>query len=72
MIKILGAKNPKKGTYNGTKERIQPKNSEITERFKERSSEIVVCECGCSLTRYSLSRHRKTNVHLNFMIQRQT
>ena len=44
---------------------------EVKKRIKERSSEIVVCECGCSLTRYSLSKHRKTKVHLNFITQKQ-
>lgn len=44
---------------------------EVKERVKERSSEMVVCECGCSLTRYSLSRHRRTKVHLSFIEQKQ-
>ena len=44
---------------------------EVKERIKERSSEIIVCECGCSLTRYSMSKHRKTKVHLNFISQKQ-
>jgi hypothetical protein len=47
------------------------KKPEVKERVKERSSELVVCECGCSLRRDSLKRHQKTQVHLNFTSQKQ-
>ena len=47
------------------------KKPEVEARIKERSSETVVCECGCSLRRDSISRHQKTKVHLNFIAQQQ-
>ena len=44
---------------------------EVKERTKERVSKTVVCECGCSLRRDSISKHKLTKVHLNLITQRQ-
>ena len=46
-------------------------NPEVKELIKEKKSETIACECGCSVRRDSLSRHRKTKVHISFIEQKQ-
>jgi hypothetical protein len=66
-----------KDYYEKNKEHISKRykeysqKPEVKERIKERNSETIVCECGCSLRRDSLLRHQKTKVHLNFITQKQ-
>ena len=37
------------------------------EKNKERISEKIICECGCSITRYALYKHQKTKRHIDLM-----
>ena len=37
------------------------------EAISERKKKQVVCECGCSIRKEDLSRHKKTNKHLQLM-----
>ena len=76
-LKAINKYADDKDYYEKNKEHINERykeyaqKSEVKECIKERSSEIIVCECGCSFTRYSLKRHQKTKVHLNFISQNQ-
>ena len=76
-LKAINKYADDKDYYEKNKERINERykeyaqKPEVKERIKERSSEIIVCECGCSFTRHSLKRHQKTKVHLNFISQNQ-
>ncbi len=65
-----------KKDYNTKPENIEKRKEyrqkpEIKERENNRKSEIIICECGCSLRRDSISRHQKTKVHFNFITQQQ-
>ena len=40
------------------------KNKEI---ISQKQAEIITCECGCQTARRNISRHRKTQKHLNLM-----
>ena len=37
------------------------------EKLKVRALETITCECGCKLTRATITRHRKTKRHLKLM-----
>ncbi len=56
-------------TENIEKRKEYRQKPEVNERENNRKSEILICECGCSLSRDSISRHQKTQVHLNFIAQ---
>ena len=49
------------------KEQRKEYNKVNVEKIKEHKREIIVCECGCDVKRANLSRHRKTNKHLDIM-----
>ena len=38
------------------------------EKIKEIRKEIIICECGCEITKNNLIRHRKTKKHIEKMI----
>lgn len=38
--------------------------------FLEKRKEKVICECGCEMTKQSLSSHRKTKKHIDLMSSR--
>jgi hypothetical protein len=50
---------------------IYDQKPEVKERNKNRKSQIVVCECGCSLRRDNISNHKKTKIHLNSLAQKE-
>ena len=66
----------KKDYYEKNKEHIREhykeytQKPEVKEHIKERSSQTIVCECGSSIRCDSISRHKKTKVHLNFIAQK--
>jgi len=37
------------------------------EKICEKASEIIICECGCSITKGNRTHHKKTNKHLNLI-----
>jgi len=37
------------------------------DKIKEHSNQKIVCECGCDITRSVLTRHKKTQKHINLM-----
>ena len=39
----------------------------IRERTKKHRSQKVTCECGCILTQHALTRHKRSQSHLNLM-----
>ena len=39
------------------------------EEIKEYKREKVLCECGCFISKDCISRHKKTNKHINFLKQ---
>ena len=53
------------------KEQIKEQRKEYIELNKEKiytkKLEKVSCECGCDITRNSLSRHKQTTIHINLM-----
>ena len=69
-------KQNSRSEYNNKTENIEKRKEynqrpEVKERENIRKSEIVVCECGCSLRRDSISKHKLTKVHLNLITQKQ-
>ena len=48
-------------------DKIKKYKEENSDKIKEWKKEIITCECGCVISRDSLSRHRKTKKHLNLM-----
>ena len=40
------------------------------EKINQIASEIVECDCGCSIRRDNLSKHKKTKKHLNLIAQK--
>ena len=66
------ANKPEINAYN--KEYYQANKTKIAEykqanktKIAERRSTKVTCECGCVVTKNSLSRHKKTKKHLQLM-----
>jgi hypothetical protein len=49
------------------KEKIREKHKQYKIDNKEKIKEKVICECGCSIRRDSLSRHKKTIKHIDIM-----
>jgi len=53
------------------KEHLDKRNAEYRrinrESIKLKVSEIVVCECGCEVQKYSMTRHKLTKKHINLM-----
>ena len=74
-LKAINKYADNKDYYDKNKEAISEYNKtyiqkpEVKERKKERSSEKIICECGCSIARYLLPKHRKTKIHLNLIEQ---
>lgn len=48
------------------KEEINEWNKKYYQEQKEERMKIITCECGCEITKASLTRHLKTNKHLLF------
>ena len=60
-----------KREYQRTPQRKEyKKNYDQKQEVKDKKSEILVCECGCSLRRDTISRHKKTKIHLNLLAQK--
>ncbi len=57
--------------YQDKKEHILEKHKEYRdnnkEKIKENKNEIVLCECGCSISRNHVARHKRTQKHLDIM-----
>ena len=53
--------NNKEYMNQNSKEYYQENKDEINKRRNEK----VQCECGCELLRSSLSKHKRTQIHLN-------
>lgn len=51
--------------YKTNKEHISEKNKEYYKTNKEKSKEKFDCECGSTIRRSDLARHKKTTKHLN-------
>ncbi len=65
-----------KKEYERTPQRKEYKKNydqkpEVKERENIRNSQIVVCECGCSLRRDTISRHKKTKTHMKLITQKE-
>ena len=58
--------------YQNNKEKIKEKITKYRqvnkEKIKEKLSEKVQCECGSEVTKNSLSRHKKTKKHQNYLL----
>jgi gluconate kinase len=48
-------------------ERYKKQAQESKIRNKERNKEILTCECGSKVKRYSMSSHKKSLIHINFI-----
>ena len=68
---IPSKKEYDKNRYEVNKESVKAKVKEYKETNKElireKESEVLLCECGCSVTRNKLSRHKKTDKHNKLM-----
>ena len=66
-------KEYKKDWYQEHRERILEKAKERQVKNREeiaaRASEKITCECGMVATRSNISRHRKTQGHINKMLE---
>lgn len=71
-------KEKKKKYYEDNKSEISEKSkikyqsnkSEIKERvkiYREKNSEIIKCDCGAEIKKYTLYRHLKSKKHINFI-----
>ena len=60
-------KEYKKQYYLNNKQKYQQRDIDNAESIRKRKTAIVICECGASHTRNSLSRHVKSNKHLEAM-----
>lgn len=59
-----------KGEYQHTEKflKYQKKyRKENIQKIKEHSNEKIKCECGCETIRSNISKHKKTNKHLELM-----
>lgn len=71
---LYGRENKKeydKQNYQKIKEKkkeqqkiYREKNKEL---IKEKESKIIICECGCEITRNKLNRHKQTKKHIKLM-----
>ena len=50
--------------YENNKEKIK----EYRKRHYENNKEIIICECGCEITKKSLTRHKQSKKHIKRMI----
>jgi glycosylphosphatidylinositol transamidase (GPIT) subunit GPI8 len=67
---ILGKEKWKeyhKNYYENNKEKIIEKVKEYYENNREKWKEKITCECGCIINKYILSRHKKSNKHIELM-----
>jgi hypothetical protein len=55
---------------NDNREKYLNKKKEQYQKYKGKLSEPATCECGCIVQRCELTRHRKTQKHLNLMKQK--
>ena len=57
--------------YKQNKEKVDEYKNQYNiankDKIKERNSEIVICECGCELTKYQIHRHRTSQKHIKLM-----
>jgi len=57
--------------YKDNKEHHNKKNNEYREnnkeKIKEHASVIVLCDCGCSIQKQEIARHKRSNKHLDIM-----
>jgi len=53
--------------YNENKEKLQEYHKEFYEDNKDKINEKITCDCGCLVSRGHLTRHKKTNKHINIM-----
>jgi hypothetical protein len=64
----------KKADYEARKEKILEKEKEYyganKEKIKQKRMEKITCECGCVITKYSLYNHKKSQKHLEIMINK--
>jgi len=57
-----------KTEYNeANKDKINQHNKEYRTNNKEYNKEVITCGCGCEISRYCLSRHKKTKKHIKLM-----
>jgi hypothetical protein len=35
--------------------------------INQRKSQLVICECGCSISKYNFAKHRRTQKHIDFI-----
>jgi hypothetical protein len=63
-----------KEKYNQNKEEILSKNRSYREKNKDKimakNKEIIVCECGHSISRNNLSSHKKSQKHINSLLKK--
>ena len=57
--------------YKNNKDKLLVQQTEYNiknkDRIKANANEVIVCECGCMITRSVLARHKKTKKHINLM-----
>jgi predicted GIY-YIG superfamily endonuclease len=55
----------KKNYYQLNKDKINQQNKEYRNNNKDKLNKIIICECGCKISRRNKSCHIKTLKHLN-------
>tara|TARA_R110000772_G_scaffold134052_3_gene242497 strand:- start:645 stop:911 length:267 start_codon:yes stop_codon:yes gene_type:complete len=46
------------------RDHIREYHKEWRDKNREKQKEKILCECGCLTTRWTISRHRKSNKHI--------
>jgi hypothetical protein len=61
----------RKEYFEINKEKLLEKRKEYCEINKDKlikqNKEKIICECGCEIVKYTLSRHKKTKRHIEYM-----
>lgn len=55
--------------YEDNKQKILEKQKKYYEENEERISQKIICECGSKIRSSEMSRHRKTQKHINYLNQ---
>ena len=57
--------------YEENKNKIKENLIKKYEKTREKQLEKITCECGCQICRHSLTRHKKSQKHINLMKQQE-
>jgi len=65
--KIYNNKNKEKRKKYNEEYRKRPIYKEVLKRKNQRAAETIICECGSIMRRDTISKHKKTKSHINYI-----